>query len=133
MFDPGTATLAEFADYVEEHRTKPCPQAVAWLRGHDWTNVDEAPLDFAYFLVLEFLDVLGPIFRAGAVMRIGSDPFWAAHTWLTVPDLTPAEYHYLYSRWAYRFPQYRAKVEEGSVAPGSRAIVPSAAAGRGHL
>lgn len=130
IFDPNITTLDEFTDYVEANFHKPCPEAVAWLRRHDWTNVDEAPLDFTYHLVLEFLAVLGPIFRAGAIQRLGDEPFWAARAWMTIPGLTPAEYGYLYSRCCYRYPEMRKRVEGGSLAPGSRAIVVKAA-GRG--
>ena len=123
IFEPNINTLSDFADYVEANRYKPCPQAVGWLRRHDWTNVDEAPLDFAYHLLVEFLDVLGPIFRAGTIERVGKEPFWAARAWMTVAGLTAEEYGYLFSRWCYRYPDAMGRALEGSLTPGSRAIV----------
>lgn len=123
VFDPGITTLDAFADYVEEFRYKPCTEAIAWLRQHDWTDVDEAPFEYAYHLLLEFRDVQGPIFRAGTVERLGGHPFWAALAWITIPGLDPGEYGYLFSRWYYRYPERGRLVLEGSIAPGSRAIV----------
>lgn len=131
IFDPGITTLDDFTDYVEANRAKPCRQAVAWLRTRDWTNVDEAPFEFAYHLLLEFRDVQGPIFRAGTIERVGQDPFWAARAWMTVPGLTTEEYAYLMVRWWYRYPDMRKRAEDGSLGPGSRAIVvPTAGRGR---
>jgi hypothetical protein len=42
---------------------------------------------------------------------------------MTVPGLTLEEYGYLMVRWWYRYPDMRKRVEEGSLGPGSRAIV----------
>jgi len=124
VFDPGISTLDDFTDYVEEFRHKPCPEAVAWLRKHDWTNVDEAPPEYAYQLLLEFGDMQGPIFRAGTIENLGSDPFWAAMTWVSIAGLTDEEYRYLFGRWFWRYRQsYGKMVEGGSIWPGSRAIV----------
>ena len=123
FFDPVPGvTLNDFADFVEEFRQKPCPEAVAWLRTHDWTNVDEAPLDFAYHLLLEFKEVQGPIFRAGTIQRIGDSPFWSARAWMTINGLTREEYHFLFAR-AWPKEQFRERVLNGSLEPGSRAIV----------
>jgi hypothetical protein len=124
LFDPGLSTLSDLADYVDEHRRRPCPEATAWLRAHDWTNVDEAPHEYAYHLLVDFLPVLGPIFRAGAIERLGSEPFWAALTWVSVKDLTEEEYAFLFARWFWRYrDSYGKRVEEGSIGPGSRAMV----------
>lgn len=124
IFEPGETTLADFADFIEEYRYKPCPQAVAWARAHDWDTVHLAPIDFAYHLLVEFLDVLGPTFRAGTIRRVGEDPFWAARAWMTVKGLTDEEYHYLFARCYYRYRDtFGKRVLEGSLTPGSRAIV----------
>jgi hypothetical protein len=93
--------------------------------------VDQAPLEFAYQLLVEYLDVLGPAFRAGTVIGVGREPFWAARAWMTVPGLTTEEYAYLMVRWWYRYPDMRKRAEDGSLGPGSRAIVVPAA-GRGR-
>lgn len=130
IFEPNLNTLEDFADYVEERRHRPCPGAVAWLRKHDWTNVDEAPPEFAYNLLLEFRDNLGPIFRAGTIEVLGKDPFWAARTWISIGGLTVGEYNYLLARWYFRYPDLAKRAREGSVWPGGRAIV-MPAAGRG--
>jgi len=131
IFEPGQGTLEELAAYIEETRHRPCPEAVAFARKHDWTNVDQAPPEFAFQLLVEYLDVLGPAFRAGTVITVGREPFWAARTWMSVPGLTPEEYGYLMMRWWYRYPDMRKRVEEGSLAPGGRAIF-TLASGRGR-
>jgi len=124
VFDPGISSLDDFTDFVEEFRHKPCPDAIAWLRKHDWTNVDEAPFEYAYQLLLEFGDVQGPIFRGGTIERLGEDPFWAALTWVSIAGLDDDEYAYLFGRWFWRYRNsYGKLVEEGSIWPGSRAIV----------
>lgn len=124
IFDPGITTLDAFTDYVEEFRHRPCPEAIAWLRRHDWSNVHEAPLEYAYQLLLEFADVQGPIFRGGTIERLGEDPFWAALAWVSIPDLTSEEYAYLFGRWFWRYRNsYGRMVVEGTIWPGSRAMV----------
>jgi len=132
IFEPGQGSLAELADYIEETRHRRCPEAVAFAKSHDWTTVDQAPPEFAYQLLVEYLDVLGPAFRAGTIIGVGSKPFWAARTWLTVGGLTKEEYAYLFMRWFYRYRDTWGKeAEEGSIWPGCRAIV-IPAAGRGR-
>jgi len=39
IFDLGVTTFDEFTDYVEEFIHKLCPEAIACLRGHDWTSM----------------------------------------------------------------------------------------------
>jgi len=124
IFDLGVTTFDEFTDYVEEFIHKPCPEAIACLRGHDWTSMGEAPFEYAYQLLLEFGNVQGPAFRGGTIVRLGEDPFWAAMAWMNIAGLTDEEYRYLFGRWFWRYRErYGRMVEEGSLLPGSRAIV----------
>jgi hypothetical protein len=132
IFEPGQGTLADLADHIEKTRRRPCPQAVACARSHDWTTVGQAPIEFAYQLLLEYLDVLGPAFRGGTIERVGSDPFWAARSWMTVGGLTEEEYAYLFVRWFYRYRDtWGKRAEEGVIWPGCRAMV-MPASGRGR-
>jgi len=115
IFDHGINELSDFADYLESTRDARCEAAIVWARTHTWEDVDvDAPLELGYHLLLEYLPVLGPHFRAGTILSIGRDPFWSARTWLAVPGLTDAEYHYLFAR---AYPKYGdrllAHVEEG--------------------
>jgi hypothetical protein len=124
LFDPDRTTFKAFVDYVEEFRHRPCPGAMAWLRAHDWYDVDDAPPEYAYHLLLEFSDVLGPVLRGGTVECLGKDPFWAALAWVSIGGLNSDEYNYLFSRWFWRYRNsYGKRVEEGSIGPGSRAMV----------
>jgi hypothetical protein len=123
IFDHGVNELSDFADYLEETRGTGCELAIAWARGHTWEDVDvDAPLELGYYLLLEYLDVLGPHFRAGTILSIGRDPFWSARTWLAVPGLTDEEYLYLFAR---AYPRYGDRMlgwlEKGT-APASRPL-----------
>jgi len=121
IFDHGINELSDFADYLEETRGTGCEVATAWARTHTWEDVDvDAPLELAYYLLLEYLPVLGPHFRAGTILSIGRDPFWAARTWLAVPGLTDAEYQYLFAR---AYPKYSDRLVRwvgNGVAPASQ-------------
>jgi hypothetical protein len=129
IFDHGINELSDFANHLEATRRTDCEAAKAWARSHTWEDVDVGvPLELAYHLLLEYLPVLGPHFRAGTILCIGRDPFWSARTWIAVPDLTEAEYRYLFAR---AYPTYGERlvrwVENGTV-PASR---PLPAAGQG--
>ena len=124
MFDYGICDFSEFVDYMEANLAQPCPPASEYARTRTWENVGESPPEFGYHLLLWFKDVQGPMFRAGTVQVIGKDPFWSARAWMTVPGLTKAEYDYLFSRCYQRYQDtFGKRVEEGSLTPGSRAIV----------
>ena len=121
IFDHGINELSDFADHLEETRAVGCEVATAWARGHTWEDVDVGvPLELAYYLLLQYLPVLGPHFRAGTILCIGRDPFWAARTWLAVPGLTDAEYQYLFAR---AYPKYSDRLVRwvgNGVAPASQ-------------
>lgn len=123
IFDHGINELSDFADYLEATRSVHCEAATTWARSHTWEDVDvEAPLELGYYLLLEYLDVLGPNFRAGTILSIGRDPFWSARTWLAVPGLTDEEYQYLFAR---AYPKYGDRLVshiERGVTPASRPL-----------
>jgi hypothetical protein len=123
VFDHGINTLADFALYLRDTRGQRCDAALDWAFSHTWEDVAEGcPPEFAYRMLLEYLDVLGPNFRAGAVLLLGRDPFWSARAWLAVPGLTDDEYAYLFAR---AYPRYGDRlvrhVERGGV-PAARPV-----------
>jgi hypothetical protein len=122
IFEPGYQDLNDLADHIEVTRPRECREAVACARSHTWETVHYAPIEFAYQLLVEYLDVLGPAFRGGTVKRVGDSPFWAARSWMTVKGLTDEEYHFLFARSQLK-DKFVERVLDGSLEPGSRAIV----------
>jgi len=122
IFDPGYMDLNDLADHIEATRPKECVDAVAFARTHTWEDVHLAPIEFGYQLLVEYLDVLGPGLRGGAIKRMGDSPFWAARTWMTVKGLTDEEYNFLFARSQLK-DKFVERVLDGSLEPGSRAIV----------
>lgn len=130
VFDYGITTLAEFVDYFKDRLDKPCDDAVDWGYNHTWEDVSVGmPPEYAYEMLRQFLPVIGPLFRRGAILLLARDPFWAALTWVSVGGLTDEEYGFLFAR-GYSKERFARKVLEGSIRPGERAIVDEAA-GRG--
>jgi len=124
IFDFGICEFSDFADYMEANLPKPCSSAVEYARTRTWENVDESSPEFGYHLLLWFKDVQGPMFRSGTVQVVGGDPFWSAMAWVSIAGLTDEEYRYLFGRWFWRYRNsYGKMAEEGSIWPGSRAIV----------
>ena len=131
IFDYGINTLADFTTYFKDRLDKPCDAAVDWGYNHTWEDVVEGmPFEFAYEMLRQFLDVLGPLFRRGAILLLGREPFWSALTWMTVAGLTQEEYAFLFAR-GYPKENFARRVLDGSLEPGSRATV-GLAAGRGR-
>jgi len=124
IFDHGINTLTDFALYLRENRPERCDAALDWAFNHTWEDVaEECPPEFAYNMLLEFLDVLGPNFRAGAVLLLGRDPFWSARAWLAVKGLTTDEYNYLFAK---AYPKYGDRLlprVESGLTPGTRGVV----------
>jgi hypothetical protein len=128
MFGPDAGSLVDFANHFKDRLSTPCDEAYGWACNHTWDDWVEAPYEYAYQAILEFADVISPTFRAMIILRLGDDPFWAARAWMTVPGLTPEEYGYL---WAKGYPKraFAERVLNGSLTPGSRAMVSTAAPG----
>lgn len=130
VFDYGINTLADFTTYFKDRLERPCDGAVDWGYNHTWEDVSfDMPKEYAYEMLRQFLDVIGPVFRRGTILLLGQEPFWSALTWMTVRDLTPEEYAFLFAR-GYPKTKFAERVLDGSLEPGSRAIV-GLAAGRG--
>jgi len=128
MFGPDAGSLVDFANYFKERLSKPCDEAYGWARNHTWDDWVEAPYEYAYQAILEFADVLTSTFRTMIILRLGDDPFWAARAWMTIPNLTMEEYHFLFAR-GYSKQAFAERVESGFLTPGSRAMVSTAAPG----
>jgi hypothetical protein len=127
MFDPQINTLADFVDYYKERVN--CDEAVDFGYNHTWDDDPRlAPMEYVYVCMRDFLPVLSPTLRWMGIARLGDDSFWAARAWMTIPNLTMEEYHFLFAR-GYPKEKFAERVESGALTPGSRAMVSTAAPG----
>jgi len=128
MFGPefGT-TLGDFATFFKQ--SVHCDDAIDYSYNHALgDDPKEIPIEWAYVCARDFLSVLGPTFRWIAIARLGDEPFWAARAWMTIKGLTVEEYHFLFAR-GYPKEKFAERVLNGSLTPGSRAMVSTAAPG----